>query len=134
MLLAFTVMTSAAVYIFMNPLLVLVGASENTLPYAREYLSVYLLGTLAVEVSVGLNSFINTQGRPTIAMLSILIGAILNIALDPLFIFTLGMGVKGAALATIISQFCSAVWVIRFLTSDKASLKLEKNISSPTNA
>lgn len=84
-----------------------------------------LLGTLFVELSVGLNTFINTQGRPTIAMYSVLIGAILNIGLDPLFIFTFGMGVKGAALATILSQACSAIWIISFLTSKKASLRLE---------
>lgn len=108
-----------------EPILLFTGASENTIGYATDYLSIYLLGTLFVELSVGLNTFINTQGRPTIAMYSVLIGAILNIGLDPLFIFTFGMGVKGAALATILSQACSAIWVISFLTSKKASLRLE---------
>lgn len=126
LLLLFTVITSATVYVFMEPLLLFTGASEHTIQYATDYLSVYLLGTLFVELSVGLNTFINTQGRPSIAMWSVLIGAFLNIVLDPLFIFLLGMGVKGAALATIISQACSAVWVISFLTSRRASLRLEK--------
>lgn len=126
LLLLFTVITSATVYAFMEPLLLFTGASEHTIQYATDYLSVYLLGTLFVELSVGLNTFINTQGRPSIAMWSVLIGAFLNIVLDPLFIFLLGMGVKGAALATIISQACSAVWVISFLTSRRASLRLEK--------
>ena len=110
----------------MRPLLFLTGASEQTIGYAVDYLSVYLLGTLFVELSVGLNTFINTQGRPAIAMCSVLIGAILNILLDPLFIFAFGLGVKGAALATILSQACSAAWVISFLTSHRASLKLER--------
>lgn len=126
LLLLFTVFTSLTAYIFMEPILLFTGASQNTIGYATDYLSIYLLGTLFVELSVGLNAFINTQGRPTIAMCSVLIGAILNIILDPLFIFTFGMGVKGAALATILSQACSAIWVISFLTSDKASLKLER--------
>lgn len=125
LLVIFTILTSATTYLFMEPILLFTGASENTIGYATDYLSIYLLGTLFVELSVGLNTFINTQGRPTIAMYSVLIGAILNIGLDPLFIFTFGMGVKGAALATILSQACSAIWVISFLTSKKASLRLE---------
>lgn len=125
LLVIFTILTSATTYLFMEPILLFTGASENTIGYATDYLSIYLLGTLFVELSVGLNTFINTQGRPTIAMYSVLIGAILNIGLDPLFIFTFGMGVKGAALATILSQACSAIWIISFLTSKKASLRLE---------
>ena len=126
LLVIFTLITSLTTYLFMRPLLFLTGASEQTIGYAVDYLSVYLLGTLFVELSVGLNTFINTQGRPAIAMCSVLIGAILNILLDPLFIFAFGLGVKGAALATILSQACSAAWVISFLTSHRASLKLEK--------
>lgn len=131
MLVCFTVLTSGVTYLFMEPLLLLVGASEDTLGYAEDYLSIYLLGTLAVQLSVGLNSFINTQGRPAVAMLSILIGAVLNMLLDPLFIFTFGMGVKGAAWATILSQCCSAVWIVGFLCSDRASLRLEKRYMRP---
>lgn len=125
LLLLFTLLTSALSYLFMEPVLLFTGASNQTLGYATDYLSIYLIGTLFVEVSVGLNTFINTQGRPGIAMLSIVIGALLNILLDPLFIFVFGWGVKGAALATIISQACSAAWVLVFLTSGRASLRLE---------
>ena len=102
------------------------GASKYTLGYAVDYLSIYLLGTLFVEISTGLNAFINAQGRPSIAMCSVLIGALLNIVLDPIFIFWLDMGVKGAALATILSQACSAIWVLSFLFSRRASLPLER--------
>lgn len=126
LLLLFTVVTSSLAYLFMEPVLLLTGASEHTLGYAEGYLSVYLLGTLFVELSVGLNAFINTQGRPGIAMTSVLIGAAMNIVLDPVFIFGLDMGVKGAALATILSQACSAGWVLRFLFSRQASLPLER--------
>lgn len=126
LLLLFTVVTSSLAYLFMEPVLLLTGASEHTLGYAEDYLSVYLLGTLFVELSVGLNAFINTQGRPGIAMTSVLIGAAMNIVLDPVFIFGLDMGVKGAALATILSQACSTGWVLRFLFSRQASLPLER--------
>lgn len=126
LLILFAVITSSISYIFMEPILLAIGASANTLPYAVDYLSVYLLGTLFVETVVGLNLFINCQGRPDVAMCSVIIGAVLNIVLDPLFIFVFDMGVKGAALATILSQACSAVWVLRFLTSQKASLRLER--------
>lgn len=126
LLLFFTVLTSAVSYIFMEPILMFTGASHQTVGYAKDYLSIYLIGTLFVEVSVGLNTFINTQGRPGIAMWSIIIGAFLNILLDPLFIFVFGWGVKGAAIATIISQACSACWVLAFLTSNRASLRLER--------
>ncbi len=125
LLVAFTVVTSLTAYVFMEPLLLLTGASVHTLGYAVDYLSVYLMGTIFVELSTGLNTFINAQGRPAVAMYSVLIGAVLNIALDPLFIFAFGMGVKGAAVATVISQACSAVWVLRFLTSSRASLRIE---------
>ena len=131
MLVAMALTTSLLSYVFMEPILLFTGASSHTLPYAVDYLSIYLLGTLFVEVSVGLNTFINCQGRPGIAMCSVLIGAALNILLDPLFIFVLGMGVKGAAWATILSQACSAVWVLRFLTSRQASLRLEWHYLKP---
>lgn len=126
LLVLFAVVTSTVSYLFMKPILTSIGASTHTLPYAVDYLSVYLLGTLFVEVAVGLNTFINCQGRPGVAMCSVIIGAVLNIVLDPLFIFTFDMGVKGAALATILSQACSAVWVLAFLTSKRASLQLER--------
>ena len=127
LLVLFTILTSLTAYTFMKPILLFTGASEHTLPYAMDYLSVYLTGTLFVEITTGLNTFINAQGRPGVAMLSVVIGAILNILLDPLFIFVLNMGVKGAAIATVLSQACSAIWVLRFLTSDQASLRLERS-------
>ncbi|WP_308757030.1 MATE family efflux transporter [uncultured Bacteroides sp.] len=126
LLVLFTLFTSLIAYTFMEPILLFTGASEHTLGYAVDYLSIYLLGTLFVEVSTGLNSFINAQGRPTVAMCSVLIGALLNIVLDPIFIFWFDMGVKGAALATVLSQACSAVWVLSFLFSRRASLPLER--------
>lgn len=126
LLIFFTLFTSVVTYLFMEPILLLVGASENTLQYAVDYLSVYLFGTMFVEISTGLNTFINAQGRPAIAMWSVVIGALLNIVLDPLFIFVFDMGVKGAAIATVLSQACSAIWIVHFLISDKASLRLEK--------
>lgn len=126
LLILFTLFTSFVAYVFMEPVLLFTGASEATLGYAVDYLSIYLLGTLFVEISTGLNAFINAQGRPAIAMCSVLIGALLNIILDPVFIFGFDMGVKGAALATILSQACSAVWVLSFLFSRRASLPLEK--------
>ena len=126
LLILFTLLTSFIAYTFMEPILLFTGASANTLEYAVDYLSIYLLGTIFVEISTGLNSFINAQGRPAIAMFSVLIGALLNIILDPIFIFGFNMGVKGAALGTVLSQACSAAWVLTFLFSKRASLPLEK--------
>ena len=131
LLVIMTIITSFITYTYMNELLILIGASKETLPYAKDYLSIYLLGTLAVQISTGLNPFINTQGRPAIAMKAVIIGAIMNIILDPIFIFILGLGIKGAAIATVISQTCSAFWIIRFLTSEKATLKISKQYLYP---
>lgn len=129
LLLIFSVLFSVGVYLYMEPLLYLIGASERTIGYAVDYLSIYLLGTVFVQLAVGLNPFINTQGRPRIAMASVVIGAVFNIVLDPLFIFTFNMGVKGAAVATVISQAVCAVWVVSFLMSEKATMRLHwKNI------
>lgn len=126
LLVIFSVATSLVSYLFMEPILYLIGASDATIGYAVDYLSIYLAGTFFVLVATGLNAFINVQGRPAIGMISVLIGAVTNIALDPLFIFTFGMGVKGAALATVLSQGLSAAFVLGFLTSEKATLRLEK--------
>lgn len=131
LLLFFTLVTSALAYMFMKPVLLATGASRQTLGYAVDYLSIYLIGTVFVEISTGLNAFINAQGRPGIAMWSVMLGAMLNIVLDPLFIFQFGMGVKGAALATLISQAGSAAWVLVFLTSRRASLRLEPRYMRP---
>lgn len=110
--------------IFRDPLLLLFGASENTLPYASGYLSIYLWGTVSVLFSLGLNNFITTQGFATFSMLTVVIGAVCNIILDPVFIFGFRMGVEGAALATILSQTVSAVWVILFLLGKRTLLRL----------
>ena len=112
-------MIFALCYIFRKPVLYLFGASDASYVYADEYLRIYLFGTTFTMLSTGLNGFINAQGFPKIGMLTTLIGALLNLILDPLFIFVSGMGVAGAALATIISQAVSAVWVMHFLLSRK---------------
>ena len=108
-----------------RPILYLFGASDDTYPYADDYMTIYLLGTVFVMISLGMNPFINSQGFGRTGMLTVIIGAALNIVLDPLFIFVMGMGVKGAALATVISQGVSAAWVLRFLTGRRAILRLK---------
>ncbi len=107
-------------------LLQLFGASNDTIDYALDYLNIYVLGTISVMFSLGLNAFITTQGFSKISMLTVVIGAALNIALDPLFIFVFHMGVQGAALATILSQTVSAIWVLKFLFGKKTILKIRK--------
>lgn len=102
------------------------GASENTIAYALSYLRIYALGTIFVELTLGMNTFITAQGYAKTGMFTVLIGAICNIVLDPIFIFVLNMGVSGAALATIISQCVSTIWVIHFLRSDKSNIRLKK--------
>ena len=107
-----------------KPVLYAFGASDVTYPYANAYITVYLLGSIFVMIGLGMNSYINAQGFPKIGMLSVLIGAVCNLLLDPLFIFVFRMGVRGAALATIISQGISAAWVLAFLTGKHAILRL----------
>lgn len=109
-----------------TPILFLFGASSDTYIYADNYITIYLIGSVFVMISLGMNSFINSQGFAKTGMMTTLIGAVINIILDPIFIFFLNMGVTGAALATVISQFLSALWVLRFLTSKKAILKLKR--------
>ena len=111
-------------YLFRKPILFAFGASDQSYAYADAYLRVYLIGTLFSMLSTGLNPYINAQGFPKIGMLTTMIGAVVNILLDPIFIFGFRMGVQGAALATVISQGISAVWVLRFLTGSKAIVKL----------
>lgn len=125
MLLFFSVALTVLFMIFKKPFLYMVGASDATFPYANDYITIYLLGTIFVEITLGMNTFITAQGQSRVAMISVVIGAALNIVLDPVFIFGLNMGVKGAALATIISQAASAVWVLRFLTREKTALRLK---------
>ncbi|MEI3246091.1 MAG: MATE family efflux transporter [Lachnospiraceae bacterium] len=107
-------------------LLLAFGASENTISYSVDYMNIYALGTIFVQMTLGMNAFISTQGFAKISMLSVLIGAIANIILDPVFIFGLGLGVKGAALATIFSQAMSCIWVLHFLTGKTTFLKIRK--------
>lgn len=107
-----------------RPLLYALGASDVTFPYANAYITIYLFGTLFVMISLGMNSFINAQGFGKTGMLTIVIGAVLNIILDPVFIFVLDLGVRGAACATVLSQFAAAVWTLRFLTGSRTLLRL----------
>lgn len=112
--------------LFRKPILYLFGASDDSYPFADQYLRIYLFGTTFSMLATGLNGFINAQGFPAIGMLTTVIGAVLNLILDPIFIFVFHMGVSGAALATIISQLISAVWVLRFLTGNKILLRIKK--------
>lgn len=113
-------------YLFRRPVLYLFGASDDSYVYADAYLRIYLLGTSFTMLSTGLNGFINAQGFPRMGMLTTLLGAALNLILDPVFIFSLHMGVSGAALATVISQLVSCIWVLQFLTSKKTLLRIKK--------
>ncbi len=132
----FTLLTGSSVLLFLLffffriPILYLFGASEQSIGYAEPYLAVYLFGTLFSMWSTGLNGFINAQGFPKIGMLTTVIGAVINILLDPLFIFVFRMGVSGAALATVISQSISALWVMLFLTGKQGANPLKwKNLN-----
>lgn len=124
LLLVFALGLTGLFFAIKKPLLYLVGASEQTFSFADQYLSIYLVGTVFVLLSMGLNQFISCQGRSKVAMLSILIGAVCNLLLDPLFIFVFDMGIRGAALATVLSQAVSALWVVRFLCSKRSILRI----------
>ena len=126
LLVIFGILLTVIVFVLKEDLLWLFGASKDTIVYANDYMTIYLFGTIFVLISLGMNSFINSQGFAKIGMCTVLIGAILNIVLDPIFIFTFELGVKGAAIATVISQFISALWTIYFLTGNKTILKLKK--------
>ncbi len=119
-----SVVITTVLLIFNEPLLRAFGASENTIGYASDYMNVYVIGTVFVQLTLGMGAFINAQGFAKMGMITVLIGAVTNIALDPIFIFALDMGVTGAALATIISQAFSCIWVLSFLSSKKSALKL----------
>ncbi len=125
-LLSLSVVLTAIFLIFQRPLLFAFGASENVIGYAQDYLTIYLWGTLFVQLALGLNTFISAQGKAKTAMLSVLIGAVLNIVLDPLFIFMFRMGVRGAALATVISQAVSALWVLCFLLGKRTAIPVRR--------
>lgn len=114
-------------FIWDKPLLMAFGASENTIDFAVDYMNIYALGTIFVQLTLGMNAFITAQGFANIGMITVSIGAVANIILDPIFIFGFGMGVKGAAVATVISQALSCVWTIAFLTGKKTFLRLKKS-------
>lgn len=125
LLVFFSIVLTIGFLIFKIPILYAFGASSKTIAYANDYITIYLLGTIFVQLALGLNAFISGQGAAKAAMLSVLIGAVINIVLDPIFIFALHLGVRGAALATVISQFVSAVWVVSFLKSKRSVLYLK---------
>ena len=131
MLVMASVVLTVVLQLFARDLLLLYGASENTIDYAAAYMGIYSLGTIFVQVTLGLNAYITAQGFTTISMRTTLIGAGLNIVLDPVFIFGLDMGVQGAALATILSQAVSAAWVLRFLTGGKTKWRLRRENLRP---
>lgn len=127
LLIIFSMIIMVVGFLWKRDFLWLFGASENTIEYADAYLSIYLCGTLFVLIGLGMNSFINSQGFAKIGMMTVLLGAITNIVLDPIFIFVLHMGVQGAAIATVISQGVSALWTLQFLTSQKSILKIKRD-------
>lgn len=120
------VILTIIVLAFKTPLLSLFGASSNTISYAEDYIEIYAVGTIFVQMTLGLNMFISAQGFSMISMLTVVIGAVTNIVLDPIFIFGFHMGVRGAAIATVLSQALSAVWAVKFLTGKNTVLHLKK--------
>ena len=126
LLVLFGIVVPLICYFIQKPVLYLFGASDATYPYAREYITIYLSGSLPVILTLGLNPFLNAQGFTRTGMMTVLIGAVCNILLDPLFIFVFNMGVRGAAIATVISQTVSAVWVIAFLLGKKNLIRVRK--------
>ena len=134
LLLLTSLVLTAVFQLFAQPLLLTFGASENTVGYALDYLRIYTLGTGFVQMTLGMNAYITAQGFTTVSMKTTLIGAGLNIILDPVFIFRLDMGVRGAALATILSQAVSAAWVLRFLTGSKTRWRLRRENLRPVPA
>ena len=117
---------TAILLLWNRPFLLAFGASENTIQYAVDYMNIYAIGTIFVQLTLGMNAFITAQGFAKTGMLSVLIGAVINIVLDPILIFGFDMGVRGAALATIISQTCSCIWVLTFLFGKKTTLRIQK--------
>ena len=134
LLLAVSVVLTVILQLFTEPLLLTFGASENTIGYALSYMRIYSLGTVFVLMTLGMNAYITAQGFTTVSMKTVLLGAILNTILDPIFIFGLDMGVRGAALATILSQAVSALWVLRFLTGPKTKWRLRRKYLRPVPA
>lgn len=131
LLLCFSLILTILFQLFKTPMLYLFGASDNTIGYSLDYITIYLTGTIFVQLALGLNMFITSQGQAKTAMLSVLIGAVLNIILDPIFIFLLDTGVKGAALATVLSQAVSSLWVLWFLTGRKTAIRIRLKYLKP---
>lgn len=131
MLIIISLILTTIFTIFKIPILMMFGASEATIEYAAGYLGVYVIGTIFVQLSLGINPYINTQGFAKFGMLTVMIGAIVNIILDPVFIFRFNMGVKGAALASVIGQLCSAIWALNFLFGKKSILRIRKRYLLP---
>ena len=131
MLLIFSVLLTIVFYAAAPALLRMFGASDATLPYALAYSRIYILGSVCVLIVLGMNPFITAQGFAKISMLTTVIGAVINIVLDPILIFLFGLGVRGAAIATVLSQAVGAIWIIRFLTGPKTTLRLKKEYLKP---
>lgn len=127
MLLILSAILTSTFLLFKEPLLYAFGASDNIINYSLDYITIYLYGTIFVQLALGLNTFISAQGYAKTAMISVVIGALINIVLDPIFIFGFGLGVKGAAIATVISQAVSALWILRFLLFGNGVLKIKKS-------
>ena len=121
-----SIILTVILLIWNKDLLLMFGASENTITYATAYMNIYAIGTIFVQITLGMNTFITAQGKATTGMMTVLIGAVANIILDPIFIFGMHMGVRGAALATVISQGLSCVWVLTFLSGKKTLLRIKK--------
>ena len=121
-----SIILTITVLVFKEPLLYLFGASENTISYAESYMTIYAVGTIFVQLTLGLNAFISAQGFSTISMMTVIIGAVSNIILDPIFIFGFNMGVRGAAIATVLSQALSAIWALIFLCGKNTVLRIKK--------
>ncbi|MBE6697215.1 MAG: MATE family efflux transporter [Ruminococcaceae bacterium] len=126
-----SVLLTVALLLWNKPLLLAFGASENTITYATQYMSVYALGTIFVQLTLGMNAFISAQGFTKVSMLSVVIGAICNIVLDPILIYGFGLGVRGAAIATVISQAASTLWILLFLFGKKTNLRLRPRFMLP---
>ena len=126
LLIVMAVALTAIFFIFAPQLLTLFGASDKTLPYGVAYARIYILGSIFVLIVMGMNPFITTQGFAKISMMTTVIGAVINIILDPIFIFGFNLGVRGAAIATVLSQAVGAIWILRFLSGKKTILHLRK--------
>ena len=131
MLIIIATIITTLVFIFKTPILKAFGASPNIIGYSLDYLGIYILGTISVQIALGMNPYINTQGFARVGMATVMVGAVTNIILDPIFIFALNMGVSGAALATVIAQSLSALWVLKFLFSENSKLKIRKEYLMP---